>query len=185
MTFPLSSRSCRWLLAMAAWLTTAAGAHVVLDYQAAPAGSSYRATFKVGHGCGESATRQIVVEIPAGVRSAHPMPKAGWQLAVEHGPLAQPEASPARTVSTDVVRVTWTARSREDMLASAHYDEFVLQARLPAQAGALYWPVRQVCESGQADWTEVPRPGQKLSDLKAPAALLEVLPASGAGGHRH
>ena len=151
-------------LALAA---ASAGAHVTLEYPAATAAGSYKATFKVGHGCGASATRQIVVELPAGVTGAHPMPKAGWQLAVEP------------------TRITWTAKSREDMLASAHYDEFVLVARLPAQAGKLYWPVRQACEAGRIDWVEVPREGQKLSDLKAPAALLEVLPGAGAGGHSH
>jgi uncharacterized protein YcnI len=172
-------------LALAA-LAAGASAHVVLDYQAAPAGKSYRATFKVGHGCGESATRQLVVEIPAGVLGAHPMPKPGWQLAVERAPLPQPVTSHGRTVTEDVARITWTARSREDMLASAHYDEFVVVATLPAQAGPLYWPVRQVCEEGRADWVEVPRPGQKLSDLKSPAALLEVLPVGRAGGgHSH
>jgi periplasmic copper chaperone A len=178
------------LLSRGAILATAlvaslACAHIVLDYPAAPAGKSYRATFKVGHGCGESATRQLVVEIPAGVLGAHPMPKAGWQLTVERAPLAQPVTSHGRTVTEDVARVTWTARSREDMLASAHYDEFVLVAQLPAQAGPLYWPVRQVCEEGRTDWVEVPRAGQKLSDLKSPAALLEVLPVGGSGGHSH
>jgi uncharacterized protein YcnI len=186
MPFPFESLSVRRaLLACALVTATAAGAHVVLEYQAAPAASSYRATFRVGHGCGASATRQIVVEIPAGVRGAHPMPKAGWQLAIERAPLPQPETDHGRTVTEDVARVTWTARTREDALASAHYDEFVLVARLPAQAGPLYWPVRQVCEEGRSDWVEVPRAGQKLSDLKSPAALLEVLPAGGGGAHRH
>ena len=183
MNFP--SRLARRLLPAAALLAAAASAHVVLDYQAAPAGSSYRATFKIGHGCGESATRQVVVEIPRGVRGAHPMPKPGWQLAVERGPLPQPETSHGRTVTEDVVRVTWTARSREDMLASAHYDEFVVVARLPQESGTIFWPVRQVCEEGRLDWVEVPQPGQKLSDLKAPAALLEVLPRGGMDAHKH
>jgi uncharacterized protein YcnI len=152
-------------------LASAASAHVVLDYQAAAAGSSYRATFKVGHGCGQSATRQLAVDIPAGVRSAHPMPKPGWQLAIDK--------------VQDVTRVTWTARSKDDALPSAHFDEFVLLAQLPAQAGTLYWPVRQVCEEGRADWIEVPKAGQKFSELKSPAALLEVLPAGGGGQHKH
>ncbi|MDB5858098.1 MAG: hypothetical protein JWQ76_1787 [Ramlibacter sp.] len=156
-------------LALAA---AAAGAHVTLEYPAAAAASSYKATFKVGHGCGASATRQLVVEVPAGVRGAHPMPKAGWQLALE----------PA---TGEPSRITWTAKSRDDMLASTHYDEFVLVAQLPAEPGTLYWPVRQVCEQGRADWVEVPRDGQPLSELKAPAAPLEVLPGAGAGGHAH
>jgi uncharacterized protein YcnI len=150
-----------------AFCACAAGAHVTLEYPAAAAASSYKATFKVGHGCGESATRQLVVDLPSGVSGAHPMPKAGWQVAVEP------------------TRVTWTARSRDDMLASAHYDEFVLVAKLPAEPGTLYWPVHQVCEQGRTDWAELPRDGQKLSDLKSPAAPLEVLPAAGAGGHAH
>jgi uncharacterized protein YcnI len=94
------------------------------------------------------------------------------------------ETRHGRTVTDDVVRVTWTARTREDMLASAHYDEFVLLATLPGEAGTLYWPVRQLCEEGRLDWVEVPRPGEKRSDLKAPAAVLEVLPGGGAG-HNH
>lgn len=174
-----------WLPALAALACAAASAHVVLDHQAAPAGSSYRATFKVGHGCGTSPTRQLVVDIPQGVRGAHPMPKPGWQLTLERAALPQPETNHGRTVTDDVVRVTWTARGREDALASAHYDEFVLVARLPAQPGLLYWPVRQVCEDGRADWVEVPRPGQKPSDLRQPAALLEVLPVGGHGAHAH
>lgn len=168
-----------------ALLLAAAGAHahVTLEYQVGMADTGYKATFKVGHGCGESATKQIVVEIPAGVRGAHPMPKAGWTLAIERAPLPQPETSHGRTVTHDVSRITWTAKTREDMLPNAHYDEFVVVARLPAQPGALYWPVRQSCEEGRIDWVEVPREGQKESELKAPAARLEVLP--GTGGHAH
>lgn len=160
-------------------------AHVVLEYQVAPAGSSYKASFKVGHGCGNSATRQVVVDIPAGVRGARPMPKPGWALEVRRETLDQPYTSHGRSIAEDVTRISWTARTREDALPAAHYDEFALAATLPQEPGALYWPVRQVCEEGRNDWIEVPAAGQKLSDLKSPAALLEVLPAGAAGGHNH
>lgn len=163
----------------------AAQAHVVLEYQVAPAGASYKATFKVGHGCGNSPTRQIVVDIPAGMQGARPMPKPGWTLDVQRAPLAAPYVSHGRTISDDVVRVTWTAKTKDDYLPNAHYDEFVLVARTPEQAGTLYWPVRQACEEGRNDWTDIPGPGQKLSDLKSPAAALEVLPGAGASGHNH
>lgn len=150
----------------------AAEAHVVLEYQVAPANASYKATFKVGHGCGKSPTRQLTVEIPAGMRNPHPMPKPGWTLEMQGG-------GEARTT------FTWTAKTDGDKLASAFYDEFVVVARTPEQAGPVYWPVRQVCDEGRHDWVEVPASGQKLSDLKSPAAVLEVLPAGGAGGHHH
>ena len=49
----------------------------------------------------------------------------------------------------------------------------------------LYWPVLQVCEEGKVDWSEVPTQGQKLNDLKNPAAALELMPAGGGGEHNH
>lgn len=173
------------LLISATGLFVPASAHVVLEYQVAPAGASYKATFKVGHGCGVSPTRQIAVDIPAGMLGAHPMPKAGWTLDVKRDTLAQPTMSHGRSVTEDVVRVTWTAKTEQDMLQSAHYDEFVLVAQTPEQAGPVYWPVRQACAEGQSDWVEIPKAGQKLSDLKSPAAVLEILPGSGAAAHNH
>lgn len=149
-----------------------AQAHVVLEYQVAPASASYKATFKVGHGCGKSATRQLVVDIPPAMQGAHPMPKPGWRLGVERS-------------AEKVTRVTWTALTEQDKLASDYYDEFVVVARTPAQAGPVYWPVTQVCDEGQAAWTQVPRDGQKLLDLPSPAAVLEVLPAEGGSAHHH
>ena len=176
--------ACACLISATALFGTAS-AHVVLEYQVAPAGASYKATFKVGHGCAGSPTRQIAVDIPAGVRGARPMPKPGWSLEVQREKLAQPYTSHGRSITDDVVRVTWTAKTAEDMLASAHYDEFVLLATTPAQAGIVYWLVRQACAEGRNDWVDVPKPGQALGDLKSPAAALEILPSGGAAAHNH
>lgn len=162
-----------------------AQAHVVLEYQVAPAGSSYRATFKVGHGCAGSPTRQISVDIPAGVRGARPMPKPGWALEVVREKLAQPYTSHGRTITDDVTRITWTAKTKDDYLPNAHYDEFVMAVQTPEKAGTLYWLVRQACEQGSNDWVQIPKPGQALKDLKSPAAVLEVLPAGAAASHNH
>ena len=174
------------ILALAAsLLATPALAHTALEYPVASAGQAYKATFKIGHGCGASPTRQIVVDIPAGVQGARPMPKPGWQLDITRAKLATPYTSHGRTITEDVTRISWTAKTPEDMLPNAHYDEFVLMGTLPARPGTIYWPVQQVCEQGRHDWTEIPRPGQKASDLKSPAAALEIMPAAGAVGHAH
>lgn len=164
---------------------TAAQAHVVLEWRVANAGSPYKAVFQVGHGCGASPTRQVVVQVPAGVLGTRPMPKPGWDLAIERAALPQPVATRHGTRTEDVVRVTWTARTPADALPSDQYDEFVLAAQLPARAGPLWWPVSQVCASGRLDWTEVPAPGQDPAALKYPAARLELLPAGGGAGHAH
>lgn len=162
-----------------------AHAHVVLESPTAPVASSYKAVFKVGHGCASSPTRQIAVDIPAGMLGARPMPKPGWTLEIQRAPLAQPATLHGRTITEDVVRITWTAKTPEDMLSSKHYDEFVLLATTPAQAGILYWPVRQLCEQGSNLWIGIPQAGQKRSDLPAPAATLEILPQSTRAEHSH
>jgi periplasmic copper chaperone A len=161
-----------------------AQAHVVLEYQVAPAGSSYKASFKVGHGCGTSPTREISVQIPAGFRGAKPMPKPGWAVTIQRDKLTQPYESHGRTVTEDVVRITWTANSRADMLPADFYDEFVLAGQAPLQAGTVWFPVVQLCEQGRYDWTAIPKPGQPLSELPQPAVRLDILPAEG-GGHSH
>ena len=161
-----------------------AAAHVTLEYQVAHAGSYYKANFKVGHGCGASPIRQVVVQIPAGVQGAKPMPKAGWSIKIDRADLAQPYQNHGRTITEDVTRVTWTAKSEADALPNAFYDEFALQAKLGATPGFVYWHVSQVCQEGRLDWTQTPQAGQKLSDLSFPAALLEVLPSS-VVGHSH
>lgn len=165
-------------------IATPASAHIVLEDQAALAGSSYRATFRVGHGCSGSPTTAIRVLLPAGVRGAKPMPKAGWALAVRREVLAQPYESHGKTVREDVVEISWTASAPEHALPDAWYDEFVLRATLPTQAGPLWFRVQQSCASGRLDWADIPAQGTSTRGLKAPAVLLDVLP-SGMTGHGH
>jgi periplasmic copper chaperone A len=154
----------------AALLATQAGAHVTLEQPAAPAGKAYKAVLRVGHGCEGTATHTLSVLVPEGFRAAKPMPKPGWTITVEREP---------------VLRITWQAVSREAWLPDAHYDEFVLRGQTPAQTGALWFKVRQVCEKGQNDWAEVPATGTSTKGLKAPAALLEVTAAEAAPAPHH
>ena len=167
-----------------ATFSTPGTAHVVLEYRVANAGSYYKATFKVGHGCGTAPVKQIVVTLPAGVQDAKPMPKAGWALDITREKLAQPITDHGWVVTEDVSRITWTAKTPADYLQNAWFDEFSLQAKLPTQAGILYWPVSQICDEGRVDWTQIPQLGQKLSDLKNPAVVLELMPTAG-GEHKH
>lgn len=174
----LSTFAALSLLSAALGAAQQAQAHVVLDQTSATVGSYYKATFRVGHGCGSSATRQVVVQIPAGAQGAKPMAKPGWALEVTRAPLAQPVPDPGRPVADDVARISWTARTPGDLLPNEQFDEFSLLVKLPATPGTLYWKVSQVCEQGRMDWVEVPLPGQTVKGLKSPAAALEVLPAT-------
>ncbi|OYV01005.1 MAG: nuclear export factor GLE1, partial [Burkholderiales bacterium PBB5] len=76
-----------------------AHAHVTLEQAQAPAGSTTKAVLRVGHGCNGSATHTVTVQLPAGFRGAKPVPKAGWALALQKAPLAQPYDSHGRTIT--------------------------------------------------------------------------------------
>jgi periplasmic copper chaperone A len=173
------------VLALAATLSsgTTAQAHVSLEQAQVQAGASYKAVLRVTHGCEGTATHTVVVRVPAGFRGAKPMPKPGWTVSVERAPLAQPYESHGRQVTDDVVQVTWQADTRQAWLADAHFDEFVLRGQAPAQPGPLWWAVQQLCEKGQWNWSETPASGTSTRGLKAPAALLQVMPAAPAVPH--
>jgi len=138
-----------------AFCASAAFAHPALENPRAEAGSSYRAAIRITHGCSGSPVREVIVQIPEGVRGAKPMPKPGWQVAIEPG------------------AIRWSGGRIEN----GYFDEFVLLAQLPSTPGTVYWKVSQVCEQGRIDWFDTAR------DAKAPAAALEVLPGTAPAGH--
>jgi periplasmic copper chaperone A len=174
----------RSLFILLACTAATAQAHVSLEQPMAPAGSTYKAVFRIGHGCNGSATHTVSVVLPVGFRGAKPMPKPGWTLGVRKAPLAQSYSSHGRTVTDDVVEVTWKAASREAWLADAHYDEFTLRGQLPEAVQPLWFKVQQLCEGAELNWADVPATGTSTRELKAPAVLLKVLPAE-AKAHTH
>lgn len=162
-----------------------AQAHVVLQDPAAAADSSYRATLRVGHGCGSEATTALRVLIPAGFNAAQPMPKPGWTLSTQTGPLAQPYTLHGKTFTDGVQAITWTANSAQDALPSAYYDEFVLRGNTPKQPGPLWFKVLQQCATSSLDWSQIPASGTSTHGLASPAALLEVLDIQSGDIHSH
>lgn len=159
-------------------LSAAAQAHVVLAEPVALANTSYRAAFRVGHGCEGRPTTAIRVSLPAGFQGAKPMPKAGWALRTRLEKIAQPYNSHGKTITDDVVEVTWTATAPEHALPDAWYDEFVLRGQLAVPGGALWFKVLQTCDQGATDWAEVPSHGTSTKGMKAPAVLLDVMPSN-------
>lgn len=162
-------------IALVALCAPTAQAHVSLEEPQALAGRAYKAVLRVGHGCAGTATHTLTVRVPAGFRGAKPMPKAGWVLSIDRAPLAQPYESHGRKIADEVVQITWKASSREAWLADAHYDEFVLRGVAPAEAGPVWFQVRQQCEKGEWNWAEVPASGTSTQGLKSPAVLLDVV----------
>ena len=163
--------------------TAPAFPHIVLERKSAPANSSYKAVFLVGHGCQGSATTGVAVQIPTGFLGAKPYPKVGWMVTTQLGKLAKPYDSHGKRVTEDVTVVSWKAATRETALPDAFFDEFVLRGKTPGSAGPLWFKVLQTCESGSNDWSEVPASGTATQGLTSPAVLLDVKPDDTAQHH--
>lgn len=158
-------------------LAVTSHAHVWLEQRSAPAGSSYKATLRISHGCDGSATTLVRVFVPDSMRAAKPMPKAGWTLAAPRVPLAQAYELHGKRIADDVREITW----RGGPLPNDWVDEFSFVATLPSTPGPLAIRVLQECESGRIEWFDTASPGEKAPRL--PAAILDVLPDGGSGPH--
>ena len=171
----MSVRILRMAVPAALLLAAApAAAHITLETAEAPAGSYYKAVFRVSHGCKGSPTTAIRVHIPAGVTSVKPQPKAGWQIEIvkdePHGSGHAGHGGHGRGAA--VGEVIWTGR-----LLDEHYDEFVLRMKLPDTPGAaLLFPIVQTCEQGEQRWVESANPGKPADHDRMTAPLLRLTP---------
>lgn len=160
--------ACLALLAFSA----PAFAHVVLESPTANRGTYYKAVFRVPHGCDGSATTAVAFDIPEGVISVKPMPKAGWTVATVKGKYAKTYMNHGKPVSEGVKRVEWSG----GRLPDDRFDEFSFLARLPDEqdVARLFFPVLQTCEKGSVRWDEIPAPGVDPHGLKTPAPSLDL-----------
>jgi uncharacterized protein YcnI len=153
-------------------VTSAATAHVVLESKEAPAASTYKAVFQVGHGCEGSPTKSIRVQIPEGVIAVKPMPKPGWELTTKRGEYAKAYDYFGEKLTEGVKEVAWTGGNLPD----EWYDEFVLRVRLPdgAPGTVVRFPIVQECVEGVHRWIEVPAEGQDPDSLDEPAPFVTL-----------
>lgn len=166
------------LIALAALLPATAGAHVVFDQPQANAGGYYTGFLRVTHGCGDSPTMSVRVEIPAGVVSARPQPKPGWTVTIDREPLATPiMGEGGASITTRVTGITWTGK-----LPADEFDQFGMALKLPDVAGPLYFPTTQRCASGVNAWTAIPLSPDQWHATPSPAPML-MLSAKPMVGH--
>ncbi|HRF09679.1 MAG TPA: YcnI family protein [Xanthobacteraceae bacterium] len=148
-------------------------AHVTLTQRTAPADSYFRAVFTIPHGCEGAATTKVSIWLPESVLQAKPQVKAGWQAEIIRVALEQEVTGPhGEKITQRVAKVVFSGGSIPD----DHIDEFVLQLRLPKEAGTLYFPVEQECGDKRLAWREIPASNQTTRDLANPAAMLTVTP---------
>lgn len=172
----LTMKSLSLAALVAAFAAGPAFAHVTLETQQAPVGSTYKAVLRVPHGCKGAATTKVRVRIPEGVIAVKPMPKPGWTLETAKGKYEKAYDYYGTPTAEGVTEVSWSGGK----LLDEHYDEFVLRAYLTADLNpdtTLYVPIVQECEGGAVErWIEIPAAGKSADDYKFPAPGVKLMP---------
>ena len=127
-----------------------ASAHIDPDPIAVQAATSNTVSFGVEHGCEESPTTELQIQIPDRVADAQPVEKDGW------------------TASVEAQVVTFTGGS----LPADTPDDFAITFTAPTAPGEITFPIVQTCEVGQLDWIETPVEGAAEPEHPAPVVLV-------------
>lgn len=155
---------------------TGASAHITLETPEAPIASSYKAIFRVPHGCAGKATIKVRVQIPEGVIAVKPQPKAGWTLEKTKGKYAKSYDYYGTPTTEGVKEISWSGGN----LLDDEYDEFVARVYLTGDLKpdtVLYFPIVQECADGAVDrWIEIPEAGKSADDYETPAPGVTLLP---------
>ncbi len=162
--------------AIALSLGAPASAHVSAAPSSAVAGSSTVVTFSVGHGCGDSPTTRIEIQVPESVLSVTPTRNPLWEVESTITQLEEPVTDAhGNEVTERTASIVYTARTP---LPDGQRDTFQLSFTVPdAEGEVLAFPTIQTCEEGETAWTEVPAEGQDSHELESPAPSFEILPA--------
>lgn len=155
---------------------TVASAHVTVSPSTSAAGSYTVLTFAFGHGCGESATTQVAIQMPEQILAVSPTVHPGWDVEKVMEGLETPvDDGHGGEYTERVAEVVYTA---ETPVPDGYRDAFELSLKLPDAAGeTLDFPTVQTCEEGETAWVELPADGQSSDDLESPAPSFEVTSA--------
>lgn len=170
------------MLGLSTLMAWPASAHVTFESKEVKAGGTVKFVLRIPHGCAGSPTTAVRVSIPEELTEVRPQPKPGWTLDINKveaqgdGAPAAGHASHGEDEEALIKEISWSG----GRLEAAHYDEFAFRAKVSADAdaGKLFVPIVQQCETGVERWIEIPPAGGSSDALKFPAPWVKVSPGS-------
>jgi uncharacterized protein YcnI len=160
----------------------AASAHVTASPGEAPADGYTVQTFALGHGCEDSPTTQIKIQMPESIPQVAPSVNVNWDVEKVMETLDEPlDTGEGEALTERVSEVVYTAKTP---LPDGLRDSFELSMKMPDTPDeTLYFPVVQVCETGETAWIEIPEEGAtEEPEHPAPAVTITAAEGDGHGG---
>jgi periplasmic copper chaperone A len=161
-------------LAVAALLAlpVAAQGHVSATPGEIPAEGYAKIDLGVGHGCEDSPTTKITVQMPDEVQSATPQVVPGWKITTTEGELPKPYDNHGEQVTEGVREITWEGGP----LDPHQLEVFGLNVRVAgAEGDSIAFKTVQECKQGENAWVEIPVEGEE--EPPEPAPMVELVAA--------
>ncbi|HWT93399.1 MAG TPA: YcnI family protein [Solirubrobacteraceae bacterium] len=156
---------------------SAAAAHVTVSPEQIPAEGYSFVDVNVPHGCEESPTTSITVQLPDSVVGATPEVATGWTIKVKEGKLPKPIEQHGETITEGPREVTWSGGN----LDAHQLQRFGMSIQTAGTAGeSAYFKILQKCKEGETAWAEIPVEGEE--EPEAPAATVQLIAAGDAHG---
>lgn len=158
-----------------------ASAHVSVTPSTTSAGGYAVLEFSVSHGCEDSPTTEVTIQLPPGINAATPTRNPLWEVEKTTEQLDPPVTDEhGNELVERVASITYRALTP---LPDGFRDTFEVSVQLPDDEGAtLAFPTIQTCEQGESAWIEVPQDGQDSDELELPAPSV-VITEAGEGDH--
>lgn len=168
-------------LALVVFVAGPAAAHVEIDPESAPKGSTPSFSFRVPTEKDNASTVGLEVTFPAD----HPIPsvsvlvKQGWTFTVEKTPLPKPIKTEFGEVTEAVSKITWTG----GQIPPDGYDLFTVRAGpLPKNVNQLEFKTSQTYSDGEVvQWIEPTVKGG--AEPEHPTPVLKLGKASSSSSH--
>jgi periplasmic copper chaperone A len=161
-------------------LAGTAGAHITATPGEAPSDGYATLDFSVGHGCEESPTTEVRIQVPPSVPTVTPAVNPFWDVTTKEGKKDKVELH-GETITRGVSEVTYTAKQP---LPGDRLDLLTMSVKLPAgeEGESVYFPTVQSCEKGQNRWIQIPAEGESGEELESPAPAVVLTAAEGGHG---
>ena len=158
-------------------LPPAASAHVTASPGTLPAEGYGKIDLSVGHGCEDSPTTSLTVQMPDEVQSATPQVVSGWTITTKAGKLPKPYDSHGEQVTEGVREITWSG----GRLDPHQLELFGISVRVSGDPGDMIaFKAIQKCVKGENAWIEIPVEGEE--EPPEPAAMVELVEAEDGHG---
>jgi uncharacterized protein YcnI len=157
----------------------AAGAHVTVQPDAAPAGGFTRLDVRVPNERDDVGTVKVDVQLPPGIAFASYQPVPGWKVTIKRAKAKEPIDVEGLSTDQEIRQITWTGDGRQGIVKPGQFQDFGLSLRMPdgAPGDALTFKALQTYEGGDVvRWIGPP-------DAEEPAAVVTLTQGGEGGGH--